>query len=95
VEVAYIAAVLSDKLHQRTLKPLLSESRQTSWWTRPSDGVLKLNFDGAFLMQTGEGGWGFIIRNHMGAVHKVGAGREMFVSPKTRSMPSSWEVWKT
>jgi hypothetical protein len=58
---------------------LLSEKRQTSKWCRPGPEFLQLNTDGAYLEQSGEGGWGFVIRDHLGAVHKAGVGREYYL----------------
>jgi hypothetical protein len=58
---------------------LLSGKRQSSKWCIPDPEFLKLNTDGAYMVQSGEGGWGFVIRDHLGAVHKAGAGREYFL----------------
>ncbi|RLN33599.1 hypothetical protein C2845_PM03G24330 [Panicum miliaceum] len=43
-------------------------------WRKPEE-VLKINSDGAFVAQTGEGGWGFVIRDKEGEVIYAGAGK--------------------
>jgi hypothetical protein len=75
---------MADKLKaSQAPKPLsdqlLLDDRQAQVWQRPIPDILKLNSDGAFLEQTGEGGWGYVIRNHHGSVQKLGAGRERFL----------------
>jgi hypothetical protein len=54
----------------------LSESRQINRWRKPGLGEIKTNFDGAFITLSGDGGWGFAIRDETGAVLKSGAGWE-------------------
>lgn len=83
-KVAYIVVAMTDKLKANSLPKqvptqLLSDNRQKAAWTRPKPDVLKLNTDGAFLEPASEGGWGCVIRDHQGAVHKVGARREKFL----------------
>jgi hypothetical protein len=43
-------------------------------WERPSEGVLKINTDGAFVQETRVGAWGFTIRDHTGDTIVSGAG---------------------
>jgi hypothetical protein len=43
-------------------------------WHRPPGEWLKINTDGAFSASTGEGGWGFVIRDEHGEVMAAGAG---------------------
>ncbi|KAG0538858.1 hypothetical protein BDA96_03G273000 [Sorghum bicolor] len=81
VEVAYVAAALADRAHTSQLqKPILGrvllDERQIKAWARPALDTLKLNSDGAFFEQSGEGGWGFVISDHHGSVQKAGSGRE-------------------
>ena len=54
--------------------------------------VLKINTNGAFLAQTGEGGWGYVIRDDEGGVRKAGVSKGHL--SKVRSMPNCWEVSK-
>lgn len=44
-------------------------------WRAPTPGKLKINIDGAFIKETLSGGWGFIIRDHLGDVVAAGARR--------------------
>lgn len=83
-EVAYIAAAMANRLKQNIqCKPgaprLLSENIQRRKWRKPNPEYMKLNTDGTFREQSGEGGWGFVIRDHLGAAHKSGAGKEFFL----------------
>lgn len=55
---------------------LLSDYRQAVQWRRPVSGELKLNTDGAFFESSGDGGWGYVLRDDQGTVLKDGAGRE-------------------
>ncbi|RLN13422.1 hypothetical protein C2845_PM09G23260 [Panicum miliaceum] len=41
---------------------------------------MKINTDGAFSQLSGDGGWGFVIRDEAGEVLKAGAGRIPYVS---------------
>ena len=43
-------------------------------WTRPPEGVLKLNRDASFKEETASGSWGFLIRDHDGDVVLAGRG---------------------
>lgn len=47
----------------------------TGKWTKPETGVLKINCDGSFQPTSGEGGWGFVIRDHDGDVIQAGRGK--------------------
>jgi ribonuclease HI len=44
-------------------------------WQKPVDNFIKINSDGAFLADTGEGGWGYVIRDGEGEVISAGAGK--------------------
>jgi len=52
---------------------------QKKGWEKPEQGVLKINSDGAFFEQSGDGGWGYVIRHKDGRVWKAGGGREDFL----------------
>ncbi|PVH61391.1 hypothetical protein PAHAL_3G022900 [Panicum hallii] len=43
-------------------------------WQKPTDDFVKINSDGAFSASTGEGGWGYVIRDGDGEVICAGAG---------------------
>ena len=43
-------------------------------WCKPPNDTVKINSDGAFLVETGEGGWGYVIRDGDGDVLCAGAG---------------------
>lgn len=43
-------------------------------WTPPSEDTLKINVDGSARADNSNGGWGFIIRDHMGDAIAAGAG---------------------
>jgi hypothetical protein len=44
-------------------------------WRRPAMDFFKINSDGSFFPESGEGGWGFVIRDHLGCVTRAGASR--------------------
>jgi hypothetical protein len=44
-------------------------------WSRPADDSFKINSDGSYSPESGDGGWGYVIRDHDGTVIKAGAGR--------------------
>lgn len=46
-------------------------------WSKLQENWLKINADDAFNLSTRQGGWGFVIRDHHGAV--VGSGAGTFV----------------
>jgi hypothetical protein len=46
-----------------------------SKWRRPPLEFLKINVDGSYVEVNRIGGWGFIVRDHVGSVVGSGAGR--------------------
>jgi hypothetical protein len=44
-------------------------------WAKPPDDHVKINFDGAFNATSGDGGWGYIIRDQAGKFIAAGAGK--------------------
>lgn len=44
-------------------------------WTKPPEGVLKLNCDTSFSPGEGSGGWGFLIQDSDGDIVFAGWGR--------------------
>jgi hypothetical protein len=69
----------ADRFQKTKGKSVLSEIRQCRQWSRPQEGELKLNSDGAFDSVRKDGGWGFVIKDGRGRVLKSGAGREDFL----------------
>ena len=47
-------------------------------WQRPHQGTLKMNVDGSFKCQDACGGWGYVIRDDLGAIIQSGWGRKVF-----------------
>ncbi|KAE8794848.1 hypothetical protein D1007_30414 [Hordeum vulgare] len=52
-----------------------SQERVITGWTKPAEGILKINSDGSYNKDTSTGGWGYIIRDHEGDVVVSVAGR--------------------
>jgi ribonuclease HI len=44
-------------------------------WSKPPDDYVKINFDGSFNAISGDGGWGFVIRDQEGFFVAAGAGK--------------------
>lgn len=44
-------------------------------WTKPPDGYVKVNLDGAFHQTTKDGGWGYVIRDQAGEFVAAGTGK--------------------
>jgi hypothetical protein len=55
-------------------QPTGGPSTKQTRWHKPSQGWLKLNSDGTFHAERGEGGWGYVIRDEDGDVIAAGAG---------------------
>lgn len=49
-------------------------NKSVQHWRRPLDDVVKINSDGSYMAGTGEGGWGYVIRDGEGGVLYAGAG---------------------
>jgi len=54
---------------------LVSTGSRTATWKRPNQGWVKVNSDGVFSENTGEGGWGVVIRDEEGEVVEAAAGK--------------------
>ena len=52
-----------------------SNPKKVQRWKPPPQDILKINVDGSFHSDKKCGGWGFVIRDHMGDVIGAGAGR--------------------
>jgi hypothetical protein len=72
-DLAYVVHTNTEEfleLHESAGRPHNSQKQ----WHKPPGEWLKINTDGAFSASTGEGGWGFVIRDEHGAVMAAGAG---------------------
>nr|TKV90927.1 hypothetical protein SEVIR_9G060700v2 [Setaria viridis] len=56
-------------------KTVEKHHKKVQRWNPPLEEVLKVNIDGAFLMEQKSGGWGFIVRDADGNAVMAGAGR--------------------
>ena len=54
-------------------------------WRKPMNEKMKINSDGAFTADTGEGGWGYVIRDGDGMVLYAGAGNLMRLTEATQA----------
>jgi ribonuclease HI len=71
-----IQHMLMEEEMSRPARPVpLQHNQCVKRWRKPPEGLLKINFDGSFLKDTGQAGWGFIIRDHDGEAILAGAGR--------------------
>jgi hypothetical protein len=48
--------------------------KELTQWSPPPYGRLKINVDGSYQQDSGQGGWGFVIRDDTGQVWGAGAG---------------------
>ena len=71
--MVYAVAARADSM---TDPALLSDVHQGEKWSKPTEGKLKIDVDGAFSQLTGAGGWGYVIRDGQGVVRNAGAGSE-------------------
>jgi hypothetical protein len=63
------------KLFCKKLPGEFTSDRITHAWKPPAEDHIKLNIDGAFALQTKQGGWGFVARDHLGEVRGARTGR--------------------
>ena len=68
--------MLHGGLVQQNAKEARTVTRTVQKWQRPAQKFLKINCDASFRRETGDGGWGFIIRDEDGDM--VSAGRVDF-----------------
>jgi hypothetical protein len=59
-------ACLSEELMKTLGKEEVASVKVIQQWEKPWQDKLKFNCDGTFHQLTGDGGWGFIIRDHDG-----------------------------
>jgi hypothetical protein len=52
-----------------------ASSRPRAAWSRPPEGFVKLNCDGAFRQQDHSGGWGFVLHDDEGTILSSGYSR--------------------
>jgi hypothetical protein len=53
---------------------VVAASKTIQRWRKPPSDAVKINSDGSFLVETGEGGWGYVTRDGEGVVICAGAG---------------------
>uniref|UniRef100_A0A0D9WGE6 Uncharacterized protein n=1 Tax=Leersia perrieri TaxID=77586 RepID=A0A0D9WGE6_9ORYZ len=70
--------VRADLAECGSVMEVCQQRRMIQRWEKPMIGTLKVNCDGAFQLESGDGGWGYVIRDADGEV--VRAGREDYVS---------------
>ncbi|RLN29342.1 hypothetical protein C2845_PM05G03480 [Panicum miliaceum] len=75
VKSAYRVERDHEKRSSRRGGRLILEWKPTERWQKPIDDYVKINSDGAFSASTGEGGWGYVIRDGDGEVICAGAGK--------------------
>ena len=63
------------ELVQQNAKETRTVIRTVQKWQRPAQNFLKINCDASFRRETGDGGWGFIIRDEDGDMISAGRGR--------------------
>lgn len=55
------------------------QGQRQSTWSRPMNGMLKLNVDGGFSKEKRQGSWGYVIRYNEGEVIQAGKGKILHV----------------
>lgn len=60
---------------QSLAKNNMNRPEKQQRWIRPAGDFLKINFDATFRRETGDVGWGFIIRDSEGDAVLAGSGR--------------------
>lgn len=60
---------------QACLEPKTQGGLKPSSWMRPPPNQIKVNFDAAFLAESGEGAWGFVMRSDNGDFLAGAAGK--------------------
>lgn len=52
-----------------------SKPSRPNCWSPPTGELLKINIDGSFQAESRSGGWGAIVRNHLGQPLMAAAGK--------------------
>ena len=74
IELGFIVQSLNEEFPKEKQGHTNINLERVQKWVRPPEGIMKINVDGAFKNETGQGGWGAVIRNEEGEVVKAGAG---------------------
>ena len=74
IELGLIVQSLNDEFLKESQSHTNINRERVQKWARPLEGVMKINVDGAFKTETGQGGCGAVMRNEEGEVVKAGAG---------------------
>jgi hypothetical protein len=63
------------EINQSTAKEPRAVARRNQKWQKPAHELLKVNCDASFRKETGDGGWGCIIRDEEGDLISAGRGK--------------------
>jgi hypothetical protein len=76
-EVSFLCQQYGSEFLNIYKKTSVNPGRRSECWKRPEPGWMKINTNGAFLGNTGEGGWGVVIRDEAGEVVEAAAGKSV------------------
>lgn len=74
-ELAYIITAQSDEYLKISYRVQTGTPKR---WCKPTGDSLKINVDASYIAETSCGGWGFVIRDAIGAVIHAGAGAILY-----------------
>ena len=77
-ELAYIITAQSDEYLKISSKENRVQTGTPKRWCKPTGDSLKINVDASYIAETSCGGWGFVIRDAIGAVIHAGAGAILY-----------------
>jgi hypothetical protein len=73
--LAAVIAKLADEFPTIGRKEDRPVPMRQKMWSKPARDEYKVNSDGSFSQNSGDGGWGYVIRDHVGEVIKAGVGK--------------------
>jgi hypothetical protein len=74
-EIFYKVQAMQSFYNLHTHEKANKKQSGISCWSPPAVDILKINFDGAYSQREKKGAWGFVVRDHRGAIVMAGAGR--------------------
>jgi hypothetical protein len=74
-EIVYKVQAMQSFYNLHTHEKANKKQSGISCWSPPAVDILKINFDGAYSQREKKGAWGFVVRDHRGAIVMAGAGR--------------------
>jgi hypothetical protein len=74
-DLVYVVNKLAAEFLEMNKNPTTTATKRGQSWCKPPRDWLKVNVDGAFSASTGDGGWGFVIRDDAGEPVMASAGR--------------------